>query len=63
MSTYGSEFVAGKICVEQTIDLCNTPQFLGVPIREKSYMFGDNKSKVDSSMQLDTKLQKPHTVL
>jgi hypothetical protein len=33
--TYGSEFVAVRICVEKIIDLCNTLRFLGVPIREK----------------------------
>jgi hypothetical protein len=42
-STYGSELVAARICVEQIIDLRNTLRFLGVPVREKSYMFGDNK--------------------
>jgi hypothetical protein len=34
-----------------------------VLVREKSYMFGDNKSVVDSSMQLNTKLHKCHTML
>jgi hypothetical protein len=34
-----------------------------VPVREKSYMFGDNKSVVDSSMQLNAKLHKRHTML
>ena len=62
-ATYGSEFVAARVCVEQIIDLCNTLRYLGVPIREKSYMFGDNKSVVDSSMQLDAKLHKRHTML
>jgi hypothetical protein len=45
-ATYGSEFVAARICTEQIIDLCNMLRFLGVPIRVKSYMFGDNKSVV-----------------
>ena len=62
-ATYGSEFVAARVCVEQIIDLRNTLRFLGVPIREKSYMFGDNKSVVDSSMQLNAKLHKRHTML
>jgi hypothetical protein len=52
-ATYGSEFVAARVCVEQIIDLSNTLRFLGVPVREKSYMFRDNKSVVDSSMQLN----------
>jgi hypothetical protein len=62
-ATYGSEFVAARVCVEQIIDLCNTLRFLGVAVKEKSYMFGDNKSVVDSSMQLNAKLHKCHTML
>ena len=62
-ATYGSEFVAARLCTEQVIDLRNTLQYLGVPVREKSYMFGDNKSVVDSSMQLSAKLHKRHTML
>jgi hypothetical protein len=49
-ATYGSEFVTARVCVEQIIDLRNTLPFLGVLVREKRYMFGDNKSVVDSSM-------------
>lgn len=62
-ATYGSEFVAARICVEQVIDLRNTLRYLGVPIRDRSYMFGDNKSVVDSSMLLNAKLHKRHTML
>jgi hypothetical protein len=62
-ATYGSEFVAARVCVEQIIDLRNTLRYLGVPIRSKSYMFGDNKSVVDSSMQVNAKLHKRHTML
>jgi hypothetical protein len=62
-ATYGSEFVAARVCVEQIIDLRNTLRYLGVPIRDKSYMFGDNKSVVDSAMQVHAKLHKRHTML
>jgi hypothetical protein len=62
-ATYGSEFVAARICTEQIIDLHNTLRFLGVPVREKSYMFGDNKSVVDSSMKWNARLHKWHTML
>jgi ABC-type molybdenum transport system ATPase subunit/photorepair protein PhrA len=57
-ATYGSEFVADRIYVEQVIELQNILRFLGVSFREKSYMFGDNKSVVYSSMQLNAKLRK-----
>jgi hypothetical protein len=62
-TTYGSEFVAARICVEQIIDWQITLRYLGVPIRDKSYMFGDNMSVVDSAMQIDAKLHKQHTIL
>jgi hypothetical protein len=62
-ATYGSEFVAARVCVEQIIDLRNRLRFLGVLVREKSYMFGDNKSVVDSSMQLNAKFHKRPTML
>ena len=62
-ATYGSEFVAARTCVDQVIDLRNTLRYLGVPVREKSYMFGDNKSVVDSSTQVHAKLHKRHNIL
>jgi hypothetical protein len=40
-----------------------TSQYLGVPIRDKCYVFGGNKSVVDSSMQLNAKLHKWYTML
>ena len=62
-ATYGSEFVAARTCVEQIIDLRNTLRYLGVPIRDKCYMFGDNKAVVDSSVQPHSRLHKRHTML
>jgi hypothetical protein len=62
-ATYGSEFVAARVCEKHIIDLRTTLRYLGVPIRDKSYMFGDNKSVVDSCMQLHAKLHKRHMML
>ena len=42
-ATYGSEFVASKTATEQIIDLRHTLIYLGVPIKTKSYFFGDNR--------------------
>ena len=42
-ATYGSEFVAARTAVDQIIDIRTTLQYLGVPIRDKSYMFVDNR--------------------
>ena len=36
---------------------------MGVPINGKSYMFGDNKSVVDSSTKPHSKLHKQHNAL
>jgi hypothetical protein len=61
---YGSTFVADRICVERVIELHSTLRFLGVLIKEKSYMFGDNKSVVYSHMQeLNAKLHMQHFML
>jgi hypothetical protein len=62
-ATYGSEYIAACICVEQIINLRSTLRYLGVPVREKNYMFGDNKSVFDSSTGLNAKLHKHHTML
>ena len=62
-TTYGSEFVAARTCVEQIIDLRNTLHYLRVHVLEKSYMFGDNESVVGSSTRVYAKLHKCHTAL
>ena len=62
-ATYGSEFMAARTCVEQTVDLRTTLRYMGVPILGCSYMFGDNDSVVNSSMRIDAKLHKRHTAL
>ena len=60
---YGSEFMAARTCVDQVMDLWLTLCYLGVPIREKSYMFGDNKTIVDSSSKPHAKLHRRHNTL
>jgi hypothetical protein len=62
-ATFGSEFCAARTCTEQVIDLRTTLRYLGVRIRERSYMFGDNKTVVESSIQPHAKLHKRHTAL
>jgi hypothetical protein len=62
-ATYGSEFMASRTCVEQVMDLRLTLRYLGVPIRDQSYMFGDNKAVVNSSTKFDAKLHKRHSAL
>jgi len=62
-ATYGSEFVAARTCVEQIIDIRNTLRYLGVPIRDQAFMFGDNQSVVNSATTVHAKLHKRHTML
>ncbi len=63
MTTYGSKFIAACICIDQSIDLRNTLQYLGVPVCKKAYMFVNNKSIIDSSTIPHTKLHKCHNAL
>ena len=62
-ATYGSEFVAGRTCIEQAIDLRTSLRYLGVPIHSKSSTFGNNKAKVDSANAPHARLHKRHTAL
>ena len=63
-ATYGSEFVAStKTGTEQIIDLRHTLRYLGVSIRTKSHLFGDNRSVVTSSTLPHSTLGKRHNML
>ena len=62
-ATFGSEYVAARTAVEQIIDLRTTLRYLGVPVCDHSYLFGDNNSVVGSSTTPDTKLSKRHVML
>jgi hypothetical protein len=43
-ATFGSEFNAARTTIDQIVDLRMTLRYLNVPIREKSYVFRDNKT-------------------
>ena len=62
-STYGSEIVAAKTATEQTMDLRYTMRYLGVPIKSKSYMFGDSRSVVTRATLPYSTLSKRHNIL
>ena len=62
-ATYGSEFVAARISTEQIMANRQYMRYLGVPIRTRTFMFGDNKSVVDSSAKPHAVLHKRHTAL
>jgi hypothetical protein len=63
VATYSSEMVAMRTCVEQIIDLRTTLRYLGVPIRDKSYVFGDNESVIHSASKIHAKLHTRHNML
>jgi len=52
--------VAARIATDQAIDLHNMLHYLGVPVKSKSYMFGDNKSVVTSAAIPHSGLNKHH---
>jgi hypothetical protein len=62
-ATYGSEFVAGRTAVERTMDMRSTLRYLGVPIKGKTIMFGDNESMIKSSAYPHATLKKRHNAL
>jgi hypothetical protein len=62
-ATYGSEFVAARIAMEQIMDLRLCLRYLGVPIQGPTMMFGDNESVVNSSSLPHAKLHKRHTAV
>ena len=62
-ATYGAEFSAARTCIEQVVDLRQTFRYLGVPINNISYVFGDNKSMIDSAKFPYSRLNKRHNIL
>mgnify|MGYP003321639909 CR=1 FL=1 len=62
-ATYGSEYIAARIAVEEIMELRNTLRYLGVNISGPAYMFGDNRTIVDSSSIPQSRLHKRHVLL
>ena len=62
-ATYGSEFISARIGTDQIIDLRTTLRYLGVPVRRRAYMFGDNQSVVTSATIPHSGLNKRHNAL
>ena len=62
-ATYGSEFVASKTATEHILDLRHILRYLGVPIKTKSYLFGDNRAVVTSCTLPHSTVGKRHNIL
>jgi hypothetical protein len=62
-ATYGSEFVAARTATDKTFDLVYTLKYLGVRVRPRAHMFGDNDAVVNSASIPQSKLHKRHMAL
>ena len=62
-ATYGSEFLSGRTCFEQSIEHRNYLRYLGVPVHNISYAWGDNDAMINSVTLPDAKLHKRHNIL
>ena len=52
-----------KTATEQIMDLRYTLRYLGVPIKSKSFRFGNNRSVVNSAILPHSSLSKRHNIL
>lgn len=59
-SAFSSEFIAMKTCVEDITGLRYKLQMMGVPIDGEATVLCNNKSVVDNSSKLSSKLNKKH---
>jgi hypothetical protein len=62
-ATFGSEFIAARTTIDQIVNLQMTLRYLSIPIREKSYVFRDNKTVINASSTPYAKLHKRHNAL
>ncbi|KAL7572818.1 hypothetical protein ACA910_014673 [Epithemia clementina (nom. ined.)] len=60
---YSSEFEAAKTATKQIMYLHHTLWYMGVPIKQQTYMFGDNQSVIKSSTLPHSMLNKRHNIL
>ena len=57
-ATYSAEFLSGRKVCEYIIDHRSYLCYLGKPIHDMDYVWGDNESMTDSSTVPDAKLHK-----
>ena len=62
-STYGSEFAAARVAIQQIAGLRTTLRYLGVNLDGPSYLFGDNASVATSGSIPHSRLSKRHQAL
>ena len=62
-ATYGSEYMAARLAVEQIMEIRTSLRYLGVNIQGPMMMLKDNRSVVDSSSIPQSRLHKRHVFL
>ena len=62
-STYGAEMVAGRLAVEQIMDIRYKLRMLGVPVEEASPLLGDNQSVITSCSIPSSNIKKKHNAI
>ena len=62
-ASYGAEMVAGRLVVEQVIDLHYKLNFLGVPVEKASTLLGDNMSVITSCSIPSSNLKNKHNTI
>ena len=62
-ATYGAECSAARTAIEQIRANKLLLLYLGVPVRDEAYLFGDNKSVVDGTTRPQGTLHKRHHML
>ena len=62
-STFSSEFIALKTCMESIVALRYKLRMFGIPFEGPTQVLCDNKSVVDNSSKLESKLNKKHNAI
>ncbi|KAL7579874.1 hypothetical protein ACA910_004884 [Epithemia clementina (nom. ined.)] len=62
-ATFGSKFVSARTATDQAMEFRHTLRYLGVPIRDQSFLFGDNKSVIINATLPFSILSKRHHLL
>ena len=62
-STYGSELIAARIATDITVEFRYKMRILGVPIKEVSMVFGNNKSVIKNVPLPSSTLKKKHNAI
>ena len=62
-STFGTELISHRTCADEVAALRYELRMLGAPIDGPAWVFGDNKSEIDSTSNPAGRLKKRHLLL